>query len=48
MVEASDALTKAVTSQQTEAQQCAKGMVEASDALTKAVISQHGEVQRCA
>ena len=46
-MEASDALTKDVISQQQEeALRCAKGMVEASDALTKDVISQHQEAQR--
>ena len=52
MVEASDAVTKAVTNQQhwdLEAQQCAQGTVEAGDAATKAVTrQQHREALQCA
>ena len=40
MVEASDAVTKAATSQHKEARRGVKGMVEASDAATKAVTGQ--------
>ena len=48
-MEASDALTKAVTIQQRDPPRCAKGMVEASDAVTKAVANQqYGEARRYA
>ena len=49
MVEASNALMKAVTrQQQTDTRRCAQGMVEASGAVIMAVRIQHREAQGCA